>query len=93
MDVPRLQYSPHARERMLLRRISEDEVEAIVWCPIHRLVSHGAVQHFGFTDDGRAVKVVTNRAETFVRTVTDESLRRTNRREKERRRRERRNRR
>jgi hypothetical protein len=75
---------------MQLYRISEDEVEAIVWYPIHRIVSHSAVEHVGVTDDGRDAKVVTNRSETYVRTVTLEERRRSGRREKERRRNERR---
>jgi hypothetical protein len=75
---------------MKQHRISEDEVEAIVWYPIHRIVSHRAVEHYGCTDDGRDAKVVTNRTETFVRTVTWEERRRSGRREKERRRIERR---
>ena len=75
---------------MVLRRISEDEVEAIVWYPIRRVVSRWSVEHFGFADDGRKLKVVTNRQETFVRTITDEDRRREDRRDKERRHRERR---
>jgi len=93
MDIPRLQYSRHARERMKLHRISEDEVEAIVSYPVHRRVSHSAVEHYGYTDDGQDAKVVTNRAETFVRTVTLNERRRNDRREKERRRNDRRKRR
>ena len=90
MDTPPLRYSLHARERMKQCRISEDEVEAIVWHPICRIVTHRAVKHYGFTDDGRPAKVVTDRSETFVKTVTEEERRRKDRREKERRRRERR---
>ena len=90
MDACPLRYSLHARERMKQYRISEDEVEAIVWYPICRIVSHRAVKHYGFTDDGRQAKVVTDRSETFVRTVTEEERRRMGRREKERRRKERR---
>jgi len=71
-------------------RISEDEVEAIVWYPINRIVTHCAVEHYGFTDDGREAKVVTNRRETFVFTITDENRRRKDRRAKERRGKERR---
>jgi Domain of unknown function (DUF4258) len=93
MDVPRLQYSRHARERMEYYCISEDEVEAVVWYPIRREVTHSAVKHYGFVDDGRKIKVVTNRAETLVVTITEEDRRRKDRREKERRRNERRRRR
>ena len=75
---------------MRLRLISEGEVEAIVRYPIHRIASPRAVEHHGFSDDGREVKVVTDRAETYVRTVTEEERRRSGRREKERRRNERR---
>ncbi|MDP9104796.1 MAG: hypothetical protein M3N49_02580, partial [Candidatus Eremiobacteraeota bacterium] len=52
-----------------------------------------AVEHYGFVDDGRKIKVVTNRAETFVLTITDESRRKPDRREKERRHKKRRRRR
>jgi hypothetical protein len=90
MHVPGLQYSRHARERMEYYRISEDEVEAVVWYPIRREVTHSAVKHYGFVDDGREMKVVTNRAETIVVTITDEDRRRKYRREKERRHKERR---
>lgn len=90
MDIPRLRYSPHAAARMRTYRISEDEVEAVVWYPARRIVSRWAVEHYGYADDGRKIKVVTNRSETYVYTITDEDRRFTNRREKERRRRERR---
>ncbi|HEV2642776.1 MAG TPA: DUF4258 domain-containing protein [Candidatus Elarobacter sp.] len=90
MDERPLRYSAHARERMRRYRISEDEVEAIVWYPIHRIASHCAVEHYGFADDGRKLKVVTNRSETLVRTITDQERRWEHRREKERRHRERR---
>ena len=36
MDIPRLGYSRHARERMESYHISEDEVEAVVWYPVRR---------------------------------------------------------
>jgi hypothetical protein len=93
MDIPRLQYSRHARKRMENYHISGDEVEAVVWYPIRRDVTPSAVEHFGFIDDGREIKVVTNRAETFVITITDEDRRKKDRREKERRHNERRRRR
>jgi hypothetical protein len=93
MDVPRLQYSRHARERVERYHISEDEVEAVVWYPVQRDTTPSAVEHYGFIDDGRKIKVVTNRAETVVVTITDESRRKLDRREKERRHNERRRRR
>jgi hypothetical protein len=75
---------------MRLRHISEGEVVAIVWYPVYRVASRRTVEHYGFADDGREIKVVTDRAETYVRTVTEEERRRSGRREKERRRNERR---
>ena len=90
MDEHPLQYSRHARQRMRLYRISEDEVEAVVWYPIRRGVTPSAVEHYGFVDDGRTIKVVTNRAETFVFTITDETRQKSDRRQKERRHNERR---
>jgi hypothetical protein len=93
MDIPRLQYSRHARERMEDYRISDDEVEAVVWYPLRRDTTPSAIEHYGFIDDGRKIKVVTNRAETFVITITDETRRKKDRREKERRHNERRRRR
>jgi len=69
MDEHSLQYSRHARRRMRRRRISEDDVEAIVWCPAYRVVTRSAVEHYGYLYDGRKCKVVTNRSETIVTTV------------------------
>ena len=66
MDIPRLRYSRHARQRIEHYHVSEDEVEAVV---------------------------VTNRAERFVFTITDEDRRKGDRRKKERRHNERRRRR
>jgi Domain of unknown function (DUF4258) len=77
MDIPRLRYSRHARERMEHYHISGDEVEAVVWYPTRRDVTPSAVEHYGFVDDGRSIKVVTNRAETFVFTITDEHRQKT----------------
>jgi hypothetical protein len=57
------------------RRISEDEIEAIVWYPMDRIVTHTAVEHYGFADDGRKLKVVTDRSETYVITITEEERR------------------
>jgi hypothetical protein len=90
MDIPALRYSRHAIDRMQYYRIRTDEVEAVVWYPTHRRVSQAAVEHYGYIDDGREVKVVTNRAETFVITITLKDRRWRQRREKERRHRERR---
>jgi Domain of unknown function (DUF4258) len=90
MDEHPLRYSRHARERMDGHHISDDEVEAVVWYPIRRDTTPSAVEHYGFLDDGRTIKVVTNRAETVVLTITDESRRKKDRREKERRHMERR---
>ena len=70
--------------------VSKDEIEAVVWCPIRRNVTPRAVEHYGYADDGRLLKVVTDRTESYVVTITDEERRRTGRRLKERRRRERR---
>jgi Domain of unknown function (DUF4258) len=90
MDIPRLQYSPHAQARMRDYGLSEDEIEAIVWYPVRRVVSPSSVEHYGFADDGRRFKVVTDRTETYVITVTEEERRRKYRREKEMRRKQRR---
>ncbi|MBV8298161.1 MAG: DUF4258 domain-containing protein [Candidatus Eremiobacteraeota bacterium] len=90
MDEDPLQYSRHARDRMREDGISEDEVEAIVWYPVRRAVSPLAVEHYGYADDGREFKIVTNRSETIVITVVDEEARRKLRRTKEMRRKQRR---
>jgi hypothetical protein len=50
-------------------RISEDDVEEIVWCPVYRVVTGVAVEHYGYLYDGRKCKIVTNRSETIVTTV------------------------
>jgi hypothetical protein len=69
MDEHPLQYSRHARRRMRRLRISEDDVEEIVWCPADRVVTGSAVEHYGYLYDGRKCKVVTNKSETIVTTV------------------------
>jgi hypothetical protein len=79
MDIPRLQYSPHAYHRMRKRHVSEDEVEAVVWYPTARVVSGNEIEHYGYTDDGRQLKVVTDLSETFVVTVAIEESRRRDR--------------
>jgi len=76
MDIPRLRYSDHARRRMRQYALSEDEIEAIVWCPASRIVTHRGVEHYGYADDGREFKVVTNQTETKVITITREYPRR-----------------
>lgn len=53
MDVPRLEYSGHAREHMVEYGIDEDEIEAIVWYPARRYVTPRGVEHEGWSWDGR----------------------------------------
>ncbi len=50
-------------------RISEDDVEEIVWCSAYRVVTPSAIEHYGYLYDGRECKIVTNKAETIVTTV------------------------
>ena len=83
MDERFLQYSPHAFDRIVGHRVSEDEVEAIVFTPMNRIVSHQRVEHHGYSADGRELIVVTDRSETFVITIIDAERRRRNRRYKE----------
>jgi hypothetical protein len=72
MDEQPLQYSPHAREKMAAYRITEDEVEAIVWYPAWRRQSHHRrIEHYGYSDDGRLLRVVTDEHEERVITVVD----------------------
>jgi Domain of unknown function (DUF4258) len=76
MDIPRLEYSRHARSRMRKARITEDEVEAIVYYPAWRRYSYAnRIEHFGYCDDGRLVKIVTNASATRVVTVVEKPLR------------------
>ena len=75
MDVRRLKYSPHARKRLRKREITRDEVEAVVWCPTVRVAAGTSIEHYGYSDDGREMKVVTDLAETFVITITIEERR------------------
>jgi Domain of unknown function (DUF4258) len=84
MDIGHLQYSRHAHRRMRKRRITEDEIEAIVWYPIRRVVTESAVEHYGYADDGRKMKVVTDRTETYVISIIDEERRPHNRRREKR---------
>jgi hypothetical protein len=72
MDVPRLKYSRHARENMAAYRIDEDDVEAIVWYPARRYVTHRGVEHQGWSWDGRFFTIVTDRSEQLVITVIPE---------------------
>jgi arginyl-tRNA--protein-N-Asp/Glu arginylyltransferase len=62
--------------------LTEDEVEAMVWYPMRRVLSATEVEHYGYADDGREFKVVTDRSETYVVTITEEQRRRKFRREK-----------
>lgn len=76
MEWDPLEYSPHARHRMRKDRITEDEVEAIVYYPAWRRRSYaGRIEHFGYSDDGRSFKIVTNAHETRVITVVEKPLR------------------
>jgi Domain of unknown function (DUF4258) len=71
MDIPHLQYSRHARQRMRRYRISEDEVEAIVWYPEHREVTRRGVNHYGASSDGRPFRIGTRWDERHVITVVE----------------------
>ncbi len=76
MDERPLQYSRHARERMIEHHVSDDEVEAIVrYAAWRRRSSDGKVLHYGYSDDGRLFKIVTNRYEDRVVSVIDERRR------------------
>ena len=83
MDEPSLEYSRHAFDRVGGRQVSVDEIEAIVWNPMKRHVSHGTVEHHGYSEDGREIIVVTDRSETYVITVLDKNRRRAHRRDNE----------
>ncbi len=76
MDVEPLEYSGHALRRMRHHRITKDEVEAIVHYPAWRRRSgHARIEHFGYSDDGRLFKIVTDRYERRVITVIHKPLR------------------
>ncbi len=76
MDEWPLQYSRHARERMIEHRITQDEVEAIVrYSAWRRHSSDGKILHYGYSDDGRLFKIVTDRDEDRVVSVIDERRR------------------
>jgi hypothetical protein len=76
VDELSLRYSAHAREHLIEYLLGEDEVEAIVWYPSRRFVTADAVEHYGWSSDGREIRVVTDRSETFVITIVDTEHRR-----------------
>lgn len=56
--------------------ISEDEVEGIVRYPAwRRRAAKGRIEHYGYSDDGRLFKIVTDRHETRVISVIDDERR------------------
>jgi hypothetical protein len=69
MDIPRLQYSRHARKHLVKNHMDEDDVAAIVWNPTRRYVTHRGVEHEGWLSDGRPVRVVTDHSERVVITI------------------------
>ncbi len=77
MDEQPLQYSRHARRRLVTRHITEDEIEAIVRYPGWRVrSSEGTIEHHGYSDDGRLFTIVTDWAQTRVITIIDTLRRR-----------------
>ena len=71
MDIPRLQYSAHARDTMKWFGLDAEDLEAIVWYPAHRYVTHRGVEHEGWSSDGRYLTVVTDHRERRVITIVD----------------------
>lgn len=76
MDVEPLEYSEHVLRRMRSSCITKDEVEAIVYYPAWRRRSRlRRIEHFGYSDDGRLFKIITDRYERRVITVVEKPLR------------------
>lgn len=68
-----LQYCRHALERMTKARISADEVCGIVRHPAWRRRSYAQrIEHHGYCEDGRHVRVVLEADESTVVTVVVE---------------------
>ncbi|HZO95468.1 MAG TPA: hypothetical protein VFB22_17090 [Candidatus Baltobacteraceae bacterium] len=80
MDDDPLQYSRHARDRLMKYHLEEDDVRAVVLWPSRRVVTADAVEHDGWASDGREIKVVTDRSKRLVITVVDFERRRRDRR-------------
>jgi hypothetical protein len=81
MDGDPLEYSPHAREKMISDGFNEDDVEGTIDWPVRRERSyHGRIKHFGYASDGRRLNVVTDSTERFVITIIDLDKRRRKRR-------------
>jgi hypothetical protein len=57
---------------MARRNISEADVERIVANPTRGTFARDIIEHFGYAADGRALNVVTNRAEDFIITVVEQ---------------------
>ena len=82
MDEKRLRYSRHARQRMRKRLLLHEEVDAIVRWPAWRRATHrDTIKHYGYSDDGRLIGVVTDRDERLVLSVIDERRRERRRRQ------------
>lgn len=67
-----MQYSVHARERMIEYGIAEAEVQAVIDTHRRGLYTPQArdrVEHFGYAADGSPLNVVTNRAVSVVITI------------------------
>lgn len=66
-------FSGHARQRMVERNFSEEDVCAIIAAPdsTYGPTERARIEHYGRTADGRAITVVTNAERTVVVTVID----------------------
>jgi hypothetical protein len=71
MDIPALRYSRHARKHLVRYHMDKDDLDAIVWYPARRYVTHRGIEHEGWLSDGRPVRVVTDHSERVVITIVD----------------------
>ncbi len=71
-----LEYSRHALRKMRTYGVTGDEVEAIVSYADWRCRSRdGRMEHYGYSENGRLFRVVTDHAERKVITVIQNPLR------------------
>ncbi len=75
MDIPRLQYSRHARKHLVKKHMDEGDIAAIVWYPARRYRTYRGVEHEGWLPDGRPIRVVTDHSERLVITIVDNERR------------------
>ena len=76
MTEPDLQYCGHALARMSRAGISADEVYGIVRHPAWRRPSYAQrIEHHGYSDDGRHLRIVVEADESTVVTVVVEPFR------------------